>query len=42
MHGATAPGYASCSEMTVPNFQSVNRQLWACNAKLMNFYMFHG
>ena len=29
--------------MTGPNFQSVfYRQLWASNAKLMNFYMFYG
>ncbi|KAI9452442.1 glycoside hydrolase family 35 protein [Russula earlei] len=41
--GPTAPGYASCREMTGPSFQSVfYRQLWASNAKLMNFYMFYG
>ncbi|KAI0278189.1 glycoside hydrolase family 35 protein [Russula aff. rugulosa BPL654] len=41
--GPTAPGYASCREMTGPNFLSVfYRQLWASNAKLMNFYMFYG
>jgi hypothetical protein len=41
--GPTAPGYGSCREMTGPDFQSVFfRQLWASNAKLMNFYMFYG
>ncbi|KAI0301135.1 glycoside hydrolase superfamily [Multifurca ochricompacta] len=41
--GPTAPGYAACREMTGPAFQSVfYRQLWASNAKLMNFYMVYG
>jgi hypothetical protein len=41
--GPTAPGYSSCGEMTGPEFQSVfYRQLWASNAKLMNFYMVYG
>ncbi|KAH9053098.1 glycoside hydrolase family 35 protein [Lactarius vividus] len=41
--GPTAPGYASCGEMTGAEFQSVfYRQLWASNAKLMNFYMVYG
>ncbi|KAH9009703.1 glycoside hydrolase family 35 protein [Lactarius pseudohatsudake] len=41
--GPTAPGYASCGKMTGAEFQSVfYRQLWASNAKLMNFYMVYG
>ncbi|KAH8977974.1 glycoside hydrolase family 35 protein, partial [Lactarius hatsudake] len=41
--GPTAPGYAACGEMTGAEFQSVfYRQLWASNAKLMNFYMVYG
>jgi len=41
--GPTAPGYTACRAMTGPNFQSVfYRELWASNAKLMNFYMFYG
>lgn len=41
--GPAAPGYASCGLLTGPDFQSVfNLQLWASNAKLINYYMFYG
>ncbi|KAG6840788.1 hypothetical protein C0991_004328 [Blastosporella zonata] len=41
--GPTAPGYAPCRVLTGPNFQSVfNLQLWASNAKMINYYMFYG
>ncbi|KAJ3813869.1 glycoside hydrolase family 35 protein [Lentinula aff. lateritia] len=41
--GPTAPGYPQCEILTGPDFQSVfNRQLWASNAKLTNFYMIYG
>jgi hypothetical protein len=41
--GPTAPGYAQCEILTGPDFQSVfNRQLWASNAKLINYYMIFG
>lgn len=41
--GPTAPGYSACGELTGPNFQSVfNKQLWASNAKLINYYMLYG
>ncbi|KAJ6779264.1 glycoside hydrolase family 35 protein [Mycena vulgaris] len=41
--GPTAPGYAPCAELTGPDFQSVfNLQLWASNAKLINYYMLYG
>ncbi|KAG6889848.1 hypothetical protein C0992_003827 [Termitomyces sp. T32_za158] len=41
--GPTAPGYAPCRVLTGPDFQSVfNMQLWASNAKLINYYMFFG
>ncbi|KAG6888527.1 hypothetical protein C0995_007639 [Termitomyces sp. Mi166 len=41
--GPTAPGYAPCRVLTGPDFQSVfNLQLWASNAKLINYYMFYG
>ncbi|KAK7017416.1 BetaGal-dom2 domain-containing protein [Favolaschia claudopus] len=38
-----SPGYAPCAELTGPAFQSVfNLQLWASNAKLINYYMLYG
>ncbi|KAF8182624.1 glycoside hydrolase superfamily [Pholiota molesta] len=41
--GPTAPGYAPCRTLTGPDFQSVfNLQLWASNAKLINYYMIFG
>ncbi|KAK7055793.1 glycoside hydrolase superfamily [Favolaschia claudopus] len=41
--GPGAPGYAPCAELTGPAFQSVfNLQLWASNAKLINYYMLYG
>ncbi|KAJ7627105.1 glycoside hydrolase family 35 protein [Roridomyces roridus] len=41
--GPTAPGYEMCAELTGPDFQSVfNLQLWASNAKMINYYMFYG
>ncbi|KAJ7092896.1 glycoside hydrolase family 35 protein [Mycena belliarum] len=41
--GPAAPGYAPCAELTGPGFQSVfNLQLWASNAKLINYYMLYG
>lgn len=37
------PGYAPCRVLTGPDFQSVfNLQLWASNAKLINYYMLYG
>ena len=36
-------GYVPCRVLTGPDFQSVfNMQLWASNAKLINYYMFFG
>ncbi|KAF8625954.1 hypothetical protein AX17_006679 [Amanita inopinata Kibby_2008] len=41
--GPTAPGYAPCRVLTGADFQSVfNLQLWASNAKLINYYMLYG
>ncbi|KAJ6585751.1 glycoside hydrolase family 35 protein [Mycena capillaripes] len=41
--GPGAPGYGPCAELTGPAFQSVfNMQLWASNAKLINYYMLYG
>ncbi|KAF8871082.1 galactose-binding domain-like protein [Infundibulicybe gibba] len=41
--GPTAPGYPPCRVLTGPDFQSVfDRQLWASNAKLINYYMIYG
>ncbi|KAF8877096.1 glycoside hydrolase family 35 protein [Infundibulicybe gibba] len=41
--GPNAPGYPPCRVLTGPDFQSVfNRQLWASNAKLINYYMLYG
>ncbi|PFH51224.1 glycoside hydrolase family 35 protein [Amanita thiersii Skay4041] len=41
--GPTAPGYGPCRVLTGPDFQSVfNLQLWASNAKLINYYMLYG
>ncbi|KAF9451821.1 glycoside hydrolase family 35 protein [Macrolepiota fuliginosa MF-IS2] len=41
--GPTAPGYPPCRVLTGPDFQSVfNLQLWASNAKLINYYMIFG
>jgi len=41
--GPTAPGYEGCRVLTGPDFQSVfNLQLWASNAKLINYYMLYG
>ncbi|KAF6747875.1 glycoside hydrolase family 35 protein [Ephemerocybe angulata] len=41
--GPTAPGFDACRILTGPDFQSVfNLQLWASNAKLINYYMFYG
>jgi hypothetical protein len=39
----TILGYEPCAELTGPAFQSVfNLQLWASNAKLINYYMLYG
>ena len=36
-------GYGACQVLTGPDFQSVfNLQLWASNAKLINYYMLYG
>ncbi|KAJ6517287.1 glycoside hydrolase family 35 protein [Mycena vitilis] len=41
--GPDAPGYGPCAELTGPAFQSVfNLQLWASNAKMINYYMLYG
>ncbi|KAF8873040.1 hypothetical protein BD779DRAFT_1477252 [Infundibulicybe gibba] len=41
--GPTAPAYPPCRVLTGPDFQSVfDRQLWASNAKLINYYMIYG
>ncbi|KIM73346.1 glycoside hydrolase family 35 protein [Piloderma croceum F 1598] len=41
--GPTAPGYEPCLKLTGPDFQSVfNLNLWAANAKLINYYMIYG
>ncbi|KAK7047487.1 hypothetical protein VNI00_006718 [Paramarasmius palmivorus] len=41
--GQDAPGYEMCRKLTGPDSQSVfNLQLWASNAKLINFYMTYG
>ncbi|KAF9465360.1 glycoside hydrolase family 35 protein [Collybia nuda] len=41
--GPTAPGYPPCRVLTGADFQSVfNLQLWASNAKLINYYMIYG
>ncbi|KAG5636685.1 hypothetical protein DXG03_004690, partial [Asterophora parasitica] len=39
----SSEGYTPCRVLTGPDFQSVfNLQLWASNAKLINYYMFYG
>ncbi|KAI6113990.1 glycoside hydrolase family 35 protein [Pisolithus sp. B1] len=41
--GPTAPGYERCRELTGPDFESVfYLNLWASNAKLINYYMLYG
>ncbi|KAJ7681674.1 glycoside hydrolase family 35 protein, partial [Mycena rosella] len=41
--GSVIAGYAACAALTGPDFQSVfNLQLWASNAKLINYYMLYG
>ncbi|KIY66929.1 glycoside hydrolase family 35 protein [Cylindrobasidium torrendii FP15055 ss-10] len=41
--GPTSPGYGACNVLTGPDFMSVfNLQLWASNAKLINYYMVYG
>ncbi|KAL0580562.1 hypothetical protein V5O48_001474 [Marasmius crinis-equi] len=41
--GPTSPGYQACRQLTGPEFISVfNMQLWASNAKLINYYMTYG
>ncbi|TFK34230.1 glycoside hydrolase family 35 protein [Crucibulum laeve] len=41
--GPNSPGYESCRALTGPQYESVfYRQLWAGNAKLINYYMFYG
>ncbi|PPQ64157.1 hypothetical protein CVT24_008792 [Panaeolus cyanescens] len=41
--GPTSPGYDACRTLTGPDFQSVfNLNLWASNAKLINYYMLYG
>ncbi|VDB87385.1 unnamed protein product [Peniophora sp. CBMAI 1063] len=41
--GPTAPGYASCRELTGANFMSVfYKALWAANVKMASFYMIYG
>ncbi|KAF7309268.1 BetaGal-dom2 domain-containing protein [Mycena indigotica] len=41
--GPNSPGYGPCGVLTGPDFQSVfNMDLWASNAKLINYYMLYG
>jgi len=41
--GPSSPGYQACQQLTDANFMSVfNLQLWASNAKLINYYMLYG
>ncbi|KAF9258328.1 glycoside hydrolase family 35 protein [Marasmius fiardii PR-910] len=41
--GPTSPGYENCRQLTGPEFVSVfNLQLWASNAKMINYYMTYG
>ncbi|OJA15263.1 hypothetical protein AZE42_10788 [Rhizopogon vesiculosus] len=41
--GPTAPGYDQCRVLTGANFENVfNLNLWASNAKLINYYMLYG
>ncbi|KAG9315962.1 glycoside hydrolase family 35 protein [Chiua virens] len=41
--GPTAPGYEPCRILTGSDFESVfNLNLWAANAKLINYYMLYG
>ncbi|KAF9046172.1 glycoside hydrolase family 35 protein [Panaeolus papilionaceus] len=41
--GPTSPGYDACRTLTGPDFESVfNLNLWAANAKLINYYMLYG
>ncbi|KAF9018457.1 glycoside hydrolase family 35 protein [Hymenopellis radicata] len=41
--GPGAPSYPPCAVLTGPEFMSVfNLQLWASNAKLINYYMLYG
>ncbi|KAF8551280.1 glycoside hydrolase family 35 protein [Imleria badia] len=41
--GPTAPGYHQCRLLTGPDFENVfNLNLWAANAKLINYYMLYG
>jgi len=43
IHPTDFVGYGPCRVLTGPDFQSVfNLQLWASNAKLINYYMFYG
>ncbi|KAF8443138.1 glycoside hydrolase family 35 protein [Boletus edulis BED1] len=41
--GPTAPGYHHCRVLTGADFENVfNLNLWAANAKLINYYMLYG
>ncbi|KAF9220869.1 glycoside hydrolase family 35 protein [Gyrodon lividus] len=41
--GPTAPGYDQCRALTGADFENVfNLNLWASNAKLINYYMLYG
>ncbi|KAI9568565.1 glycoside hydrolase family 35 protein [Boletus coccyginus] len=41
--GPTAPGYDQCRVLTGADFENVfNLNLWAANAKLINYYMLYG
>ncbi|KAG2088470.1 glycoside hydrolase family 35 protein [Suillus cothurnatus] len=41
--GPTAPGYDRCRILTGANFENVfNLNLWASNAKVINYYMLYG
>ncbi|KAL4081114.1 glycoside hydrolase family 35 protein [Scleroderma citrinum] len=41
--GPTAPGYEQCRELTGADFENVfYLDLWASNAKLINYYMLYG
>ncbi|EGN93829.1 glycoside hydrolase family 35 protein [Serpula lacrymans var. lacrymans S7.3] len=41
--GPTAPGYDQCRVLTGADFENVfNLNLWASNAKLINYYMLYG
>ena len=43
LNSSNIPGYEPCLQLTGPDFQSVfNLNLWAANAKMINYYMIYG